>query len=283
MISCAYRIAGLSVRIDSEIPLRTHADYMAPFSAPVTENPDIRYLFRAAGDDENWGGLDFSPHRFNDFSVAEDAGWFYRRYEDGTVLKADKPGYCRLEAALPPEKTEAFDLIRYMAFETVILGFGGFFLHASIVDWKGNGILFTAPSGTGKSTQAALWEKHLGAATVNGDKALLRKTGGVWRAFGSAWSGSSGINRDESVPVRAVAVLRQHGENRLTRFGAADAIRHLLSETSLSRWSGDMTGKAVSMVSDLVSAAPVYLLECLPDEGAVEILRAAVEGGGSRA
>lgn len=54
-------------------------------------------------------------------------------------------------------------------------------LHSAyIVTRGGEGILFSGPSGIGKSTQAALWERFAGARTVNGDRALVparRKNG----------------------------------------------------------------------------------------------------------
>ena len=48
----------------------------------------------------------------------------------------------------------------YLAFENVLINHTGFILHSSFISWQNNGILFTAPSGTGKSTQADLWKKY---------------------------------------------------------------------------------------------------------------------------
>ena len=65
----------------------------------------------------------------------------------------------------------------------------GFQLHASVINWKDKGILFSAPSGTGKSTQADLWKKYEGAKVINGDRALIRKRKrrvyGLW--FSICW------------------------------------------------------------------------------------------------
>ena len=45
-------------------------------------------------------------------------------------------------------------------------------LHSSyIVTRQEQGILFSGPSGIGKSTQAALWQRYAGAEIVNGDRA----------------------------------------------------------------------------------------------------------------
>lgn len=50
-----------------------------------------------------------------------------------------------------------------------------FLMHGVVVSWKDTGYMFTAPSGTGKSTHAALWKKYLGdeVEIINGDKPIL--------------------------------------------------------------------------------------------------------------
>lgn len=103
----------------------------------------------------------------------------------------------------------------------------GLLLHASFIRWQGSGILFSAPSGTGKSTQANLWVQHQGAEVINGDRAALRQVGGRWQAFGLPYAGSSGVYRNESVPISALVVLRQGKENRLRSLTRGEAFARL--------------------------------------------------------
>lgn len=68
-------------------------------------------------------------------------------------------------------------------------------LHSSyIVTRQGQGILFSGPSGIGKSTQAALWQRYAGAEIVNGDRALVRPDTGT--VSGVFYAGTSGISRN---------------------------------------------------------------------------------------
>ena len=60
------------------------------------------------------------------------------------------------------------------AFCSRLAAFDGLLLHASLIDYGGSGILFVGNSGVGKTTQAELWQQHLGAEILNGDKALVR-------------------------------------------------------------------------------------------------------------
>lgn len=165
------------------------------------------------------------------------------------------------------------NLCDIIALETLLLNHHGVLLHSSLIRWNDQGILFSAPSGTGKSTQADLWVKYEGADIINGDRAGLRREDGGWNAYGLPYAGSSGIYRNESAPVRAVVVLRQAKENRIRPLRPAEAIRYLYPEVTIHHWDRDFTERAVNLLTDLVTAVPVYLLECLPDQGAVELTK----------
>ena len=103
------------------------------------------------------------------------------------------------------------------ALEQVCITLQAALLHTSFIKWQGKAILFTAPSGTGKSTQADLWRRIEGAEIINGDRAVLRKEGGIWKAWGLPYAGSSRIFRNESAPVGAIVVLRKNDRNELRR------------------------------------------------------------------
>lgn len=154
-----------------------------------------------------------------------------------------------------------------------------FSLHSSLVRrTEGDAVLFTAPSGTGKSTQAALWEQFAGGDTLNGDRSILRRLDGVWKAFGSPFAGTSGIFRNECAPVRALVVLRQAPDNSIRRMSDAEAFRAVYSESLLPRWNTQAHQRVIEMIMAIISEVPVYLLACTPDERAVRLLRDTLEG-----
>ena len=97
--------------------------------------------------------------------------------------------------------------------------------HASYVAERGQAILFTAPSQTGKSTQAALWEAHRGAHILNGDKAAV-SLGEQPMVHGMPFCGTSGICENVSLPLRCIVVLSQAKENTVRRLGAGEALQH---------------------------------------------------------
>lgn len=174
------------------------------------------------------------------------------------------------------------NLFNLMGLENLLLIHHGFLLHSSFINFVGAGILFTAPSGTGKSTQADLWKKYEGADILNGDRAGVRKVNNEWRAWGLPHAGTSGIYRNESAPVKAVVVLRQAKENRLRRLSPAEAMRFVYPEVTVHRWDPKFVDNSVNLILDLLASVPVYLLECLPNRGAVEILKEELVTGGEK-
>lgn len=161
--------------------------------------------------------------------------------------------------------------------EILLSFFGVVSLHSSLIRWKDRGVLFTAPSGTGKSTQAELWEKCRGAEILNGDRSMIRNMDTGWTAFGSPFAGSSAIYRNESAPVRAIVVLRQSEKNRICRLGVAEAFRCLYSETVIPIWHAQAHQEVIHLVEQLASDVPVLLMHCTPDENAVDTLESFLE------
>lgn len=196
-------------------------------------------------------------------------------------LKKDDP--LHLEGCLYPDSIKSIhaldSLLDAADLELMLVALEAFSLHSSLVRRPaGDAVLFTAPSGTGKSTQAALWEQHAGGDTLNGDRSILRRVGGVWTAFGSPFAGTSGIYRNESAPVRALVVLRQAPENTIRRLSLAEAFRAIYSESVLPRWNTEAHQRVIALITAAVSKLPVYLLACTPDARAVQLLRDTLEG-----
>ncbi len=150
-------------------------------------------------------------------------------------------------------------------------------VHASYIDYNGKGIIFTAPAGTGKSTQADLWAEFAGAEVINGDRVLLGKRNGVWKAFGYPCCGSSYICVNRALPLAAIVVLEQGSENTVTQLTALQKIRALVSATEVYIWNTAEIDKAFEIAGNIINDIPVIKLSCRPDEDAVRVLQGFLE------
>ena len=162
---------------------------------------------------------------------------------------------------------EAADVFRIMA------PLGGIVLHSSLVlKPDGKAIVFCGPSGVGKSTQAEIWRKYCGARVINGDRALLVSDGGSVTANGVFFAGTSGICENASGPLEAIILLRQGKVNAISWAEGRRVFAELLNQCSYYPWDAENMSAVTEVLSEIMTAVPVYELSCLPDASAAELL-----------
>lgn len=146
-------------------------------------------------------------------------------------------------------------------------------LHASYVNYKGQGIIFTGPSQTGKSTQAALWEKFGNARIINGDRVLLRQRQDIWNAFGFPCCGSSKICVNCTLPLAVIVCLEQGDKNQVEQMTYGQKVRVLVSGMEFYRWNEKELEIVFQLAKQLSKDIPVIRFICCPDSNAVSILK----------
>ena len=149
---------------------------------------------------------------------------------------------------------------------------GGVILHAAYIAWEEKAILFTAPSGTGKSTQAELWRTYRNAEIINGDRAvILPREGALW-AGGLPFAGSSRYCKDRTLPLAAVVYLKQAPETSIRSLKGLEAVRRIWEGVCVNSWNRQDVDTAMGLVEALLGQVPVLELACTPDETAVNAL-----------
>lgn len=145
-------------------------------------------------------------------------------------------------------------------------------LHSSAIQVGGKAVVFLAPSGTGKSTQARLWSEHRGARQLNGDKNAIFCRDGSAYAAGLPFCGTSGICENYELKLGALVFLSQAKENVVRRLNGMEALKVLLNNC-FGYWNvpGCME-KMAAIAMEILDKVPVYALACTPDERAVETL-----------
>lgn len=161
--------------------------------------------------------------------------------------------------------------------ERILHRFGRYLFHCSYVEYKGVAVLFSAPSGGGKTTQGMLWEKYADAEMINGDRAVLEKTEEGYCCHGIPIAGSSGVFINRSCKLGAVFVVRKAKENRVIRLEGEKAFEAIFSELTLNLWNMEFYLDAVDFAMELTAEIPIYQLECRIDKEAVEKARETVD------
>lgn len=154
------------------------------------------------------------------------------------------------------------------AFYNELLKHDGMMLHSSCVEKDGYAYLFSAKSGTGKSTHTHLWLKNLeGTRIINDDKPALVLENGKWYACGTPFSGKTDENVDVKVPIRALVFLHRSEKNEVKRMPVVQAIGMLLSQTIRPN-SKELAEKMLELADKLLTEVPVFSLGCNMDDDA---------------
>jgi len=105
--------------------------------------------------------------------------------------------------------------------------------HGAVMAYHGKAYLFTAPSGTGKTTHCRLWLSEIpGAYVLNGDKPLLRIEADRVFACGTPWQGKEHYGRKEILPLEAICILGRSGVNCIAPVSFHDAFPVLISQSN---------------------------------------------------
>lgn len=151
--------------------------------------------------------------------------------------------------------------------------------HGSAVSADGEGFLFTADSGTGKSTHTSLWRKMLGsrAEMVNDDKPLIRFGSGI-EVCGTPWCGKEGLNSNISVPLRALCLIERSENNRIERLSVNDAFQSLMRRVYRPADEEKMK-KTLELTSRLAESVPFYRLFCNISQDAAALAYSTMKEG----
>ncbi len=142
-------------------------------------------------------------------------------------------------------------------------------MHASYINVDGSAVLFTAPCGTGKSTQAELWRVHRNAEVLNGDKAGVYFKDGTVFAGGVPFCGTSKICHNKDLPLKAIVLLSQGKENRVNRLTGFEALQAVINNIYLDLLAPSEKQMCIDFVIELLEKVNVFSLQCTPDERAI--------------
>lgn len=183
-------------------------------------------------------------------------------------------------------------LVEELAFYDVFL------MHGSAIAVDGKSILFTAKSGTGKSTHARLWREYLADSVtmINDDKPLLRientgqnidrptsdksplssnGNGPIVNVYGTPWDGKHQLSSNVHAPLRAICVLERGANNQITKVEFSDVLPLLLQQIYRPR-NAEALKHVITSAYQAFATTPVYRLQCNMDISAAQIAYEAV-------
>lgn len=191
------------------------------------------------------------------------------------VLECDIPKIMALNPEIPTEEMAEY-LGTGAIFARKLLEHEGSYLHASAVVLEGKAYLFSAPSGTGKSTHTEKWCRLFGATYLNDDKPALRHVNGNWIAYGTPWSGKNDLSSPAGVPVGGIAFVRRGEENSIRRLTVSQALPLFMSQSLWRLSTPEAMDKQLLMADAILRQIPLWELTCRNDDEAAWVSRNAM-------
>ena len=150
-----------------------------------------------------------------------------------------------------------------------LIDYDAFLMHGAVVAVDGEAYLFTALSGTGKSTHTGLWLKNIpGSFIVNGDKPLLQVSDRTY-VCGTPWAGKERLQTNTVVPLKAIILLERGAKNEIEKISFQEAMPTLLTQTHRSADREHLL-KSLSLLYKTAETVRFYRLKCnMEDEAAL--------------
>ena len=163
--------------------------------------------------------------------------------------------------------------VMQQTFSFMIIFHDGFAVHASSIVYNNTGLAFSAVSGTGKSTHTGLWLKNYpGTAILNDDNPVMRFVDGKWNIYGTPWAGTTGINKNLSVPLKALVFLERSENNTIRDCVGAEAIKRFF-EAVIHPFSDETTDLLLNSLTLLIKHSRICVLGCNVTDGAPKTVR----------
>ncbi len=157
-------------------------------------------------------------------------------------------------------------------FYSYLITRSGLLLHSSCVVYKGYSYLFSAPSGTGKSTHTQLWLKKFNSAKIlNDDKPAILIHENEIVAYGTPFSGKTDLNLNEKYPIKGIIFLNRGETNVISLMDSKKAIYSILSQT-IRPTNGLYMDKVLDYIDIIVNKIPIYELYCNISLEAVDVV-----------
>lgn len=149
----------------------------------------------------------------------------------------------------------------YRKIATKMLDYDTFLMHGAVVAVGDKAWIFTASSGTGKTTHVNLWLENVpGSYVVNGDKPLIH-VGDDCTVYGTPWAGKEGMNKNMGVQLCGIVILNRGKENKIKKVPMTKILPTLIQQSYRPKVKADLE-KTLSLLSRLGKQIPMYELFC---------------------
>ncbi len=160
-----------------------------------------------------------------------------------------------------------------------LLPYSTLLMHGAAVSFQGEGVIFTAKSGTGKTTHISRWKDAFPdqVTVINGDKPFVEVTGDKVMVYGSPWCGKEGENTNRTVQLKAICIIEQAESNSIEIISFEEAFPMLFQQTYRPKQKEELM-KVLKLIKIMGEQLTFYRLKCRPNVEAARIAKEKIYG-----
>lgn len=146
-------------------------------------------------------------------------------------------------------------------------------IHSASILYRGKAWLFSAVSGTGKSTHTNLWNKLYGTEVINGDLNLIALENGKPVVHGIPWCGTSGIYNKKTIPLGGIVLLKRSLSDTVEELSPDKKALLVMQRFISPMWIASQLEESVRFSEDLTKKILVCRLNCTKNDSAAEVMK----------
>ena len=151
--------------------------------------------------------------------------------------------------------------------------YNAFIMHGAVITYQDKALMFTAKSGTGKTTHIKLWRQYFknDVDIVNGDKPIVRVFDDGIKVYGTPYCGKERWHKNRSAYLHSICIIKRGLENNIRKISSEDAIIPLYQQLFVPKDSEEIAGKILELYNQLLTSIPLYVLQCDISQETVEV------------
>ncbi|MCT4646584.1 MAG: hypothetical protein N4A74_16470 [Carboxylicivirga sp.] len=156
-----------------------------------------------------------------------------------------------------------------LTLKVIVHYLGGFVIHASAVSYKNKGYLFSAVSGTGKSTMAGIWQKY-GATIINDDRLIIMPDNNGYRVYNTPMPYYR--DKNKNIELHKVFLIKQSVENYITKLPTLKGALGLLGNCMQFQYDAEQVQRRLNAIIDISDRCGIYECGFKPDSEIVDLI-----------
>ena len=150
---------------------------------------------------------------------------------------------------------------------------GKYALHSASNYYQEKAWLYSASSGTGKTTHVKLWEKLYAVPVLNGDLNLLGMEKAEVFVYGIPWCGTSGVYTTKKYPLGGIILLKRGTENRVCKLPQDERQLYTAQRMISPAWTEKQVDDSLLFAEKLSNRIPIRQLYCTQEPSAAAVMK----------